>query len=728
MAYFVRQKHRAPKVTTPPEADESLPKVCIIGAGSSGIAAAKALSEKRVPFDWFEMGEHFGGNWVMHNSNGVSACYETLEINTSNPRMAFSDFPMPAHYPPYARHDQVAEYFEAYVDHFALRDRVTFNTTVQNVTRADEGRWQVEFSGPEGRQLRDYDAVIVANGHHWDARWPEPSYPGDFDGEQIHAHQYHSGEQLAGRDVVVVGAGNSAMDITVEASHRAQSVAWSVRRSEWVLRKFLFGHPLDQVALPGWLPWWATNTRLRIGAWLSGSMTKYGLPKPKHAPGQSHPVQSEQIRKRLDTGKIAVRPGISRLAGDRVVFTDGSESKADLIVWATGYRVSFPFLSTELVDPQANELPLWWRTVHPELPGLFFVGLVQPVGAVMPLAEKQSVWIAEMLTGDYVPPAPSVIRKQMLRAHEANKRQFYDSPRHTMEVDFDRYLWSLDRERKRGRARAEARRKVAGKVVAITGAARGIGFEIASQLAREGALVAIGDLQEDAAVAAAEQLPGAIGLPLDVSDVDSFEAFLENTEEQLGPIDILVNNAGVMWVGAFADEPEAALARQIHVNLMGAIHGVKLASKRMRPRRRGHIITVASAASFVAPPGEATYAASKHGILGYLTSVREELRGSGVRVSMVAPAVVDTELAAGTAPGGAPLLTPEQVGAAVVDLVRRPRWQVSLPGYVMPLAKTVNALPLRLRDAIMRRMVPNQLEHTDQSARSAYEDSTNLSS
>ncbi|WP_342318344.1 SDR family NAD(P)-dependent oxidoreductase [Corynebacterium mayonis] len=726
MAYFVRQNHRAPKVTTPPTADESLPKVCIIGAGSSGIAAAKAMSEKRVPFDWFEMGQHFGGNWVLNNSNGVSACYETLEINTSNPRMAFSDFPMPAHYPPYARHDQVAEYFEAYVEHFAVRDRVTFNTKVESVTRAEENRWRVEFSGPKGRETREYDAVIVANGHHWDPRWPEPSYPGDFDGEQIHAHDYRSGDQLAGRDVVVVGAGNSAMDIAVEASYRANSVAWSVRRTEWVLRKFLFGKATDQVSLPGWLPWWATSARLWLGAKLSGSMTKYGLPKPKHAPGQSHPVQSEQIRKRLEAGAITVRPGISHLAGDRVVFTDGSESKADLIVWATGYRVSFPFLPTELVDPQANELPLWWRTVHPELPGLFFVGLLQPVGAVMPLAEKQSVWIAEMLAGDYVAPAPSQIRKQMLRAHEANKRQFYDSPRHTMEVDFDHFLWSLDRERKRGRARAEKQRKVDGKVIAVTGGARGIGFEIASQLAREGALVAIGDVREEAAVEAAGKLPGAIGLHLDVSDSASFAAFFDEVEQRLGPVDVLVNNAGVMWVGAFADEPEAALARQLHVNLMGVIHGVKLASKRMRERGRGHIITVASAASFVSPPGEATYAATKHGVLGYLTSVREELRGTGVQVSMVAPVVVNTELAAGTAPGGAPLLAPEEVGAAVVDLVRRPRWQVSLPGYVAPLAKTVNVLPLRLRDAIARRMVPNQVKKTDHSARSSYENSMAL--
>ncbi|MFE3292665.1 flavin-containing monooxygenase [Rhodococcus sp. NPDC059234] len=437
---------------------EPLPRVCVIGAGSSGIAAAKALHAAGIPFDCFERGSVIGGNWVYDNPNGVSACYETLEINTSCPRMAFSDFPMPADYPPYARHDQVRDYFESYVEHFGFRHTITFGTTVERVEQAPDGTWSVRTTGPAGERVGSYDAVLVANGHHWDPRWPEPAYPGTFTGEQIHSHDYRNADQLAGRDVVVVGMGNSGLDISVEASKVARSATLSVRRSHWVMRKMLLGKPADRVAMPGWVPGWAISAGLRVAALTAGDLTRYGLPRPTHRPGQAHPVQSEQIRPRLAAGAITPRPGINHFDGDTVVFTDGSRSRADLVVWATGYRVSFPFFDPELVAAPENDLPLWKRTVHPDLPGLYFVGLLQPLGAVMPLAEAQSAWIAETLAGRYLPPPAAEIRSQMTAEHDRAKRRFYNSPRHTMEVDFEHYLWSLERERRRGARRARAAR------------------------------------------------------------------------------------------------------------------------------------------------------------------------------------------------------------------------------------------------------------------------------
>ncbi|MDN6300532.1 MAG: NAD(P)-binding domain-containing protein [Micrococcaceae bacterium] len=453
MYYFVKERDRAPAATQPIPANPSLPRTCVIGAGSSGLAAVKALHQAAVPVDCFEQGSVVGGNWVFKNPNGQSACYETLEINTSCPRMAFSDFPMPADYPAYARHDQVAAYFEAYVDHFGFRDKIRFNTRVDAVV-PENGGWRVETTGPEGTRQHHYDGVLVANGHHWDARWPDPAYPGSFDGEQLHAHDYRSAKQLRDKNVVVVGAGNSALDIASEAARVARSAILSQRRGQWVLRKYFLGRASDQLVLPKWLPWWATRARLRLASMLSGSTTRLGLPQPAHAPGQSHPVQSEQIRRVLKSGAVTPKPGIERLDGGRVVFTDGSAATADLIIWATGYRVRFPFLAEDLVSPAGNEFPLWKRTVHPDHPGLFFIGLLQPIGAVMPLAEAQSVWVSEMLTGRYVAPEAEVIRTQMERDHQRNARRFYSSARHTMEVDFDSYLWDLERERRRGGARA----------------------------------------------------------------------------------------------------------------------------------------------------------------------------------------------------------------------------------------------------------------------------------
>lgn len=470
LPYLVRQRDRAPAVTERIEPDPSLPRVCVIGAGSSGLAAAKTLYLAGVPFDCFEMGTRVGGNWVLDNPNGQSACYETLEINTSTRRMAFSDFPMPREYPAYARHDQVAQYFERYVDHFGFRHTITFGTEVTAVRRADGATgdlsdptpagapaWQVTTEGPDGTGTREYSAVLVANGHHWDPRWPEPAYPGSFEGEQIHAHDYRGAAQLEGRDVVVVGSGNSALDIASVAAEVARSANLSQRRGQWVLPKFTLGIPSDEIAVPGWAPWALTRARLRIAASSATNVARYGLPAPQHAPGRSHPVQSEEIRGALRSGRLTPRPGIRRLTDDAVLFTDGTRAPADLIVWATGYKVTFPFLDRELLAAPENDLPLFHRTIHPDLPGLFFLGLLQPIGAVMPLAEAQAQWIVEILAGAYALPSEPEVRARMAADHERNARRFYASPRHTMEVDFDQYLVELARERRRGRRRAARR-------------------------------------------------------------------------------------------------------------------------------------------------------------------------------------------------------------------------------------------------------------------------------
>ena len=162
----------------------TLPSVCVIGAGSSGIAAAKALHERGIPFDCFEKSDQVGGNWVFGNRNGMSSAYRSLHINTSRERMQYSDYPMPKSYPDFPHHTHIARYFNDYVDHFGFRDRIVFGTGVEHAARGDDGVWSVTLDNGE---TRAYDAVLVANGHHWDPRWPEPAFPGEFDGEQMHA-------------------------------------------------------------------------------------------------------------------------------------------------------------------------------------------------------------------------------------------------------------------------------------------------------------------------------------------------------------------------------------------------------------------------------------------------------------------------------------------------------------------------------------------------------------
>ncbi|MCM2577122.1 SDR family oxidoreductase [Streptomyces meridianus] len=268
---------------------------------------------------------------------------------------------------------------------------------------------------------------------------------------------------------------------------------------------------------------------------------------------------------------------------------------------------------------------------------------------------------------------------------------------------------------------------LAGRVIAVTGAGRGIGRAVAETLARAGGLVALGDLDGAAARSAADEISRstdgrAAGFALDVTDAASFERFLDRAEQRFGPLDVLVNNAGIMWVGPFADETEQTALRQFDVNVHGVLRGMKLAAPRMRARGAGHIVNIASAASKLAPAGEATYAAGKHAVHGYSTAVRAELRGTGVHVSVVMPGVVDTELAVGTSAGLIRRLAPQDVADTVLSVVRRPRPEVSLPRQVglVPLVSAL--LPARLRPWWQRMVVPDQLAALkDPSVRAEYE-------
>ena len=431
-----------------------LPSVCIIGAGSSGIAAAKALHERGIPFDCFEKSDRVGGNWVFGNRNGMSSAYRSLHINTSRERMEFSDFPMPASYPDFPHHSQIADYFEAYVDRFGFRERIVFETGVERAEREPDGTWSIALDSGAARR---YDALVVANGHHWDPRWPEPPYPGSFDGAQSHAHHYVDNRPFAGRRVLVVGIGNSAMDIAVETSFVSARTFLSSRRGAHVLPKYLFGRPLDQIGVnrfSGAIPWEARRTILqalyRIGV---GRVEDYGLPKPDHKIGSAHPTISADFLNRLAHGEMAWKPNVAELQGGRVRFEDGSVEEIDAIVWCTGYKVTFPFFDPSLISAPDNDLPLFRRVFHPSIDNVFFVGLLQPLGAIMPLAEAQGSWIAAHLRGEYALPAPAALEADMRRERRRMFKRYVASARHTMQVDFDAYLHELRRERRAGARR-----------------------------------------------------------------------------------------------------------------------------------------------------------------------------------------------------------------------------------------------------------------------------------
>jgi len=434
-------------------------KTAIIGAGCSGFTTAKRLQDAGLPFDWFEASDRIGGNWAYQNPNGMSAAYQSLHIDTSKTRLQFEDFPVPADWPEFPHHSLIAAYFNAYVDHFGLRPRVRFETPVERVARRGDGRWDVTAKG----ETAAYDAVVVANGHHWNPNRPE--WPGQFDGPVIHAHDYRTPTDpvdMTGKRVVVVGLGNSAVDIASELGQRTvtERLIVSARRGVWVLPKMLGGKPVDKTPLPAWLPpKLARKLAAGVVRRAVGRMSDYGLPEPDHPPLHAHPTVSAEFLPRCAAGDIVVRGAIAALEGANVRFADGTVEPVDVIVTATGYRVTFPFLSADDAPVRDNHLPLYKRLVQPDpaLHGLWFMGLAQALPTLVNLAEQQSKLFAAWARGTYALPDEATMRATIASDETLHRGHYYASPRHTMQLDFGIYVRDIQRELAAGAARLRQR-------------------------------------------------------------------------------------------------------------------------------------------------------------------------------------------------------------------------------------------------------------------------------
>ncbi len=434
-----------------------LPEVCVIGAGAGGLVAGKALSDWGIPYQCFEASDDVGGNWYFGNPNGWSSAYRSLHIDTSKEAISFRDFPLPDDYPDYPHHTQIHAWLRDYVDAFALRERIRFETAVERAERGARGGWRVTLDSGESVA---FDALIVANGHHWDPRFPE--FPGRFDGETIHSHHYVDPTtplDLNGKRVLVVGIGNSAVDITSELSRKgvAERVILSTRSSAWVVPKYILGKPVDQVVKT--IPALPLGPQRRIGAVLqrlvSGRMEDFGLPTPNHRFLEAHPTVSSELLLRLGSGDAVAKPDVAELQGDRVRFADGSEEAVDVIIYATGYNVTFPFFDPGFLSAPGNELPLYKRIFKPGIDDLAFVGLAQVIPTVFPFCELQAKLVARYLGGDWALPDRAQMEQTIEQDRRLHSGHFANRPRHTMELDW--YLYERDivsRELPAGRRRA----------------------------------------------------------------------------------------------------------------------------------------------------------------------------------------------------------------------------------------------------------------------------------
>jgi cation diffusion facilitator CzcD-associated flavoprotein CzcO len=432
------------------------PRACVIGAGLSGLVTGKALADWGVSYECFEASDEVGGNWYFRNPNGRSSAYRSLHIDTSKEAISFRDFPLDERYPDFPHHTEIHRFLCEYADRFALRDRIRFQTTVEHAERLDGGGWRVRTSDGEEHE---YEVLLVCNGHHWDPAYPD--FPGHFDGETLHSHHYIDPTdplELRDKRVVVVGIGNSGVDIVSELSRKgvAERVFISTRSGAWVVPKYAFGRPFDQVVKT--VPWLSFGVQRRLAQVLprilSGRMEDYGLPTPNHRFLEAHPTVSSELLLRLGSGDAVAKPNVAELQGDRVRFVDGSVEEADAIIYATGYKISFPFFDPDFLSAPGNVLPLYKRVFKPGLDDLAFVGFAQALPTIFPFAEIQAKLVARWMAGDWALPSPAEMQVE-IRRDEHRHGHWMDRPRHTMELDYWIYEHDLrKRVLPQGRARA----------------------------------------------------------------------------------------------------------------------------------------------------------------------------------------------------------------------------------------------------------------------------------
>jgi hypothetical protein len=360
-------------------------KILLIGAGAVGLGVARALKAKGIAYDQVDAADQIGGNWAHR-------IYRSAHIISSKKTTAYSDYPMPDSFPDFPSADQMLSYLKDYARNFDLESNIELTRCVERLEPSNQDGWIASFS--DGSSV-SYKGAIVCNGHHWDRRWPD--YPGEFTGEFIHSRDYTGPEQLAGKRVLVIGGGNSACDIASEAARVGTECHLSLRRGYWFLPKTLLGKPVVELNW-SWLPVFCQRIMLRFLLSLSvGDYRRYGLPRPDHRIFEHHPTISTEVLHYLKHGRISPHPDIKRFNGLQVEFSDSSSIEVDILVCATGYKVSYPMLADDIVDIRGVVPQVVGQSMLPDFRHLYLIGWSQPRYGFGPLVTEGARLLCDVI-------------------------------------------------------------------------------------------------------------------------------------------------------------------------------------------------------------------------------------------------------------------------------------------------------------------------------------------
>ncbi len=388
------------------------------------------------------MGDCATGSWVYDNDSGRSPAYRSLHINSEARVSSFGDFPFRDGIPLYPDHAEMHRYFQDYAAHFDLTRRIRFQRPVVAIEPADD-RYRLQL---EGGTSELFDGVVVATGHQSTPRHPPET--GAFTGEYLHAHAYRVPEPFAGKRVMVIGPGNSGVDIAADICTITARTVLCARSPVLIMPRMMFGVPnsrtLGKIEKP-YVPWairiWARAALTRI---FHGRMEQWGFRTPKT---RTHPISHPTLISHIAWQRIAVKPGIAAIEGQTVRFVDGTAETVDAIIAATGYLTEFPFLPPGASPVSGTRLGLYNRVVHPAMPGLYFIGFFDVSGGSnIRMMDDQAEYIAAVATGAVKLPAAAAMQAAIAADHAWAARQFPDSPRYGLELDPRHYRRALARD------------------------------------------------------------------------------------------------------------------------------------------------------------------------------------------------------------------------------------------------------------------------------------------